>query len=143
MLNNHLATKAEYKLILAIWEKSALATHDFLSPNDLAFYKEQIPNFLDHVELHIWSLDEQLIGFSGTRDHELDMLFLEPEKIGSGYGHQILTWLIENKQINKIDVNEQNLPAKEFYLKHGFKIVSRSQRDGFDKPYPILHLEKS
>ncbi|WP_338064554.1 GNAT family N-acetyltransferase [Vagococcus coleopterorum] len=143
MLKNQLATPQDYHLILSIWEKSALATHDFLSPNDLDFYKEQIPKFLDHVELRVWSIDgQQPIGFSGTSDNELDMLFLDPEKIGGGYGHQILTWLIEHKQINKIDVNEQNHRAKDFYLKHGFKIVSRSERDGFDKPYPILHLEK-
>lgn len=142
MLNNQLATPQDYNLILAIWEKSALATHDFLSPNDLEFYKEQIPNFLDHVELRIWYIDKQPIGFTGTSERELDMLFLDPDKIGNGYGHQILTWLIETKRIHKIDVNEQNSRAKDFYLKHGFKVVSRSERDGFDKPYPILHLER-
>ncbi|WP_367618494.1 GNAT family N-acetyltransferase [Vagococcus proximus] len=142
MLNNYLATHSDHDLILDIWEKSAKATHAFLSPDDLDFYKEQIPNFLDHVELRIWSIDKSPIGFSGTSGQELDMLFLDPEKIGGGYGHQILTWLIETQNITKIDVNEQNSRAKDFYLKHGFKVVSRSERDGFDKPYPILHLER-
>lgn len=142
MLNNKLATTEDYHMILTIWEKSVLATHDFLSTTDLHFYKEQIPHFLDQVELRIWSIDEQPIGFTGTGHHELDMFFLAPEKIGNGYGHLILTWLIDHKHITKIDVNEQNHHAKDFYLNHGFKVVSRSERDGFDKPYPILHLEK-
>lgn len=142
MLTNHIATKAEYELVMAIWESSVLATHDFLSPDDLVFFKEQIPNYLDHTELLIWSIDEQPIAFSGTNGNELDMLFLDANNIGAGYGHQILSWLIQNKQVDKIDVNEQNDRAKNFYLKHGFKVVSRSEKDGFDKPYPILHLEK-
>lgn len=142
MLKNQLASKADYPLVLTLWEKSVLATHDFLSQNDLAFYKRQLPNYLDHVDLRIWTSDDQLIGFSGTSDKELEMLFLDPEKTGAGFGQQILTWLIEHKQINKVDVNEQNKRAKDFYLKHGFKIMARSDRDGFDKPYPILHLEK-
>lgn len=142
MLTNQLATTSDYALVLDIWEQSVLATHDFLQPEDVTFYKTQIPRFLAQTVLRIWSLDNQPIGFSGTNAQELEMLFLDPHYIGGGYGHQILDWLINNQRINKIDVNEQNQRAKAFYLKHGFTVASRSQRDGFDKPYPILHLTR-
>ena len=140
MLNQHIAMRTEYPLILALWEQSVSATHAFLSPADFAFYKDLLPTFLDHVELRLWSIGGQPMGFSGTNGDELVMLFLDPTKIGAGYGHQILTWLITNQQITKVDVNEQNQRAQAFYLKHGFQIIGRSQRDDFDKPYPILHL---
>lgn len=129
-------------MILKIWEMSVEATHHFLSSEDQAFYKEQIPKFLDVVELSLWYDDDQAIGFSGGNSYELDMLFLDPTFIGKGYGHSILTWLIENKNISFVDVNKQNETAKNFYLKHGFEVASESQTDGFGKPYPILHLKR-
>ncbi|CAH0418001.1 GNAT family N-acetyltransferase [Periweissella ghanensis] len=140
MLQQHRVIPTEYPLILAIWEQSVAATHTFLHPADFAFYQALLPNFLAQVDLRLWLVDNQPIGFSGTSGDELAMLFLDPTKIGAGYGHQILTWLITNQHITKVDVNEQNDRAHAFYLNHGFQIVGRSQRDDFDKPYPILHL---
>ncbi|MBC2124310.1 GNAT family N-acetyltransferase [Listeria innocua] len=141
ILINKRAEKQDYQKILAIWEKSVIVTHDFLTAEDRQFYKEQIPLFLDNVELFLWFDGEQVVGFSGTSERELDMLFLDPVATGNGYGSQILGWLIENKQINLVDVNEQNENATRFYLKHGFVVSSRSDLDGFGKPYPILHLQ--
>lgn len=142
MLNNQLATRLYDTLILDIWECSVIATHLFLQSEDIAFYKEKIPDFFDLVELRIWFHNNQPIGFSGTTDQTLEMLFLDPKHIGNGFGHEILIWLITQKNITKVDVNEQNEAAKAFYLNHGFKVMTKSAQDGFDKPYPILHLEK-
>lgn len=94
------------------------------------------------MELLLWFSGEEIVGFSGTSEQELDMLFIDPAFTGQGLGSQILTWLMEEKQINQVDVNEQNENAKRFYLKHGFVISSRSEADGFGKAYPILHLER-
>lgn len=142
MLNNQLATRLDDTLILDIWERSVIATHLFLQSEDIAFYKEKIPDFFDLVELRIWFHNNQPIGFSGTTDQTLEILFLDPKHIGNGFGHEILIWLIAQKNITKVDVNEQNEAAKAFYLNHGFKVMTKSAQDGFDKPYPILHLEK-
>ncbi|MBC6147555.1 GNAT family N-acetyltransferase [Listeria innocua] len=141
ILINKRAEKQDYQTLLAIWEKSVIATHDFLAAEDRQFYKEQIPLFLDNVELFLWFAGEEIVGFSGTSERELDMLFLNPIATGNGYGSQILIWLIENKRINLVDVNEQNENATRFYLKHGFVVSSRSDLDGFGNPYPILHLQ--
>ncbi|EAD5868441.1 GNAT family N-acetyltransferase [Listeria innocua] len=141
ILINKRAEKQDYQTILAIWEKSVIATHDFLTAEDRQFYKEQIPLFLDNVELFLWFAGEEVVSFSGTSERELDMLFLDPVATGNGYGSQILGWLIENKRINLVDVNEQNENVKRFYLKRGFMVSSRSDLDGFGKPYPILHLQ--
>ncbi|HAB0008712.1 TPA_asm: GNAT family N-acetyltransferase [Listeria monocytogenes] len=141
ILINKRAENQDYQMILAIWEKSVIATHAFLAAEDRQFYKEQIPLFLDNVELFLWFSGEEVVGFSGTSERELDMLFLNPIATGNGYGSQILSWLIENKRINLVDVNEQNENATRFYLKHGFVVSSRSDLDGFGKPYPILHLQ--
>lgn len=143
MLTNRRATTEDYEKVLEIWERSVRKTHYFLEESDLMFYRSQIPNYLSQVELLLWSDQEQVIGFSGHSEKDLDMLFLDPNYIGKRYGHLILTWLINHKQITKIDVNEQNEKAKDFYLSHGFSVISRSETDGFGKAYPILHLERT
>lgn len=136
------AKPTDYSKILTIWEKSVQATHDFLSQTDHEFFKEAIPKFFTDLEILLWFDEDNLIGFTATTSQELEMFFLDPVFIGKGYGSQILKWLIEYKEINRIDVNKQNKQATKFYQKHGFKIDSESQRDGYGKPYPILHLIK-
>lgn len=142
MLTKIKATQNDYQTVLSIWEKSAQKTHDFLSKEDFEFYKNIIPQHLDSVELNLWLDDEVVVGFSGVSGQELVMLFLDPNFIGHGYGSKILTWLIENENINQIDVNSENTNAKNFYIKHGFRVSSEDPVDGFGKPYAITHLIK-
>ncbi|WP_206212038.1 GNAT family N-acetyltransferase [Weissella coleopterorum] len=142
MLEKRIAKKVDYPDVVGVWDRSVRATHHFLSQEDKEFYQNLIPNFFDAVELMLWYENDNLIGFSGVDGYELVMLFLDPKFIGNHYGTNIITWLKSNKGINKIDVNEQNEKALQFYLKQGFEIDSRSQADGFDKPYPILHLKR-
>ncbi len=117
-------------------------THNFLAERDIEFYKKIVPESLGAVDLLVWSDGTHMVGFSGTQGTELVMLFLDPDFIGRGYGHAILTWLIQHAGINRIDVNAQNDHAKRFYLKHGFTVATTDQLDGFGKPYPIDHLVK-
>lgn len=140
MLTKRKANKGDYRSIIEIWERSVKNTHDFLSEEDFNFYKKIIPENLDSVDLTLWSENDELVGFSGLDHRELVMLFLDPNFIGKRYGSRILTWLVDNEGINRIDVNTQNEQAKKFYLNHGFEIESEDAVDGFGKPYPITHL---
>lgn len=142
MLSRSKATKDEYVLILEIWEKSVRHTHDFLAEEDIQFYKNVIPEYLENVDLVLWKDEQRIIGFSGTSEEELVMLFLDPIFIGKQYGSEILMELIASESIKRIDVNTQNEHAKRFYLNHGFEIDSEDAVDGFGKPYPITHLVK-
>lgn len=47
------------------------------------------------------------------------------------------------KDIQLIDVNEQNQSAKAFYQVMGFEEYARSEVDDAGRPYPILHLQRS
>lgn len=136
-------TPADYAALLALWERSVVATHDFLEEADRLFYQEQIPQYFEQVSLLLWYDHEGLIGFSGTLGQELEMLFLEPAAIGHGYGREILQWLVNHADIQRVTVNRQNKRAKDFYLAQGFQIIGESLTDGWGKPYPLLHLQKN
>ena len=112
-------TPADYAALLALWERSVVATHDFLEEADRLFYQEQIPQYFEQVSLLLWYDHEGLIGFSGTLAQELEMLFLEPA-IGHGYGRNFAV-ASEPRRYQRVAVNRQNKRAKDFIWPKGFK----------------------
>jgi len=140
-MQNRKATTNDYDIILNLWEKSVIATHDFLSFDDKQEIQREIPLYLPHLDVRLWYFESSLIGFSGLNQNHLEMLFLDPNEIGKGYGKQIIQLLINNFGIKTVDVNKDNKNAKMFYLKNGFSIVSETPTDNSGRPYPILHLK--
>jgi len=119
------------------------ATHHFLKEEDIEYFRPLILNtYLNAVELRcVRNKEDQIIGFSGTADGSLEMLFIHPEIRGKGIGGILLQNAIEEHQVKKVDVNEDNHQALGFYEHYGFKVIGRSPLDGSGKPYPILHME--
>jgi putative acetyltransferase len=126
-----------------VWEASVRATHSFLKEEDILLYKKQIVEiYLDAVTLFaVRDETNKILGFMGTSDDKIEMLFICPEMRGKGIGKALMDHAIKELQLRKVDVNEQNEPATGFYCKMGFEIKGRSKTDAAGKPYPILHLE--
>ena len=132
----------EYKELISVWESSVKATHHFLKMEDFNFYKELIPGFFDSVTLHCVKNEKaQIVGFIGTNEDHLEMLFVTANEIGKGIGKRLLLFAIEKLNVIKVDVNKDNIQAVNFYNRFGFTVKSVSDFDGFGKPYPILHME--
>ena len=68
------------------------------------------------------------------------MLFIDNNYRGIGIGKKLITYAIDNLQVTKVDVNEQNNQAVGFYKHIGFNTYKRSDLDGEGKEYPILHM---
>ena len=136
-------SKTEFPEVVVVWEASVRATHHFLKEEDILYFKPLILNeYLNAVQLGcIRNTDKKIIGFMGVADRQLEMLFIHPEYRGMGIGKSLLTYSIHELNVNKVDVNEQNEQAVEFYMHCGFEIISRSELDASGKPYPILHME--
>jgi putative acetyltransferase len=136
--------KTDYPALLALWESSVRATHHFLQEADIDFFKKTIQeqHIFDHVSLTIVKdASNTILGFMGVSEDTLEMVFLDPNAIGKGIGKLLLKHAIDNLKITKVDVNEQNQAALEFYKRNGFRVISRSELDGTGKPYPILHMQ--
>ncbi len=128
--------------LLDVWEKSVLATHDFLSPTDFHEIKD-IVGTIDFNAFDVYCLLDRnnVIGFLGTANQKVEMLFLSPEQIGIGLGKKLLNFAIHDLNANKVDVNEQNTKAFGFYSKFGFKTYERTDKDEQGKNYPLLRME--
>ena len=135
-------TSADYAQIMVVWEASVRATHHFLSE---AWIEEHRPlileQYLDMVALHgIRDEAGKAVAFLGHLDGNIEMLFIHPDHFKKGHGRALIQYAVEEKGANKVDVNEQNPGAHEFYLKMGFEVVKRSELDGQGNPFPILHM---
>ena len=130
-----------YPEIQLVWEYSVKATHHFLPEDYFQEIRSLFQTFLPAVDLYI-DLDEnvKITGFLGVADGKIEMLFLHPKNIGAGIGRTFTRYAIDQLQVTKVDVNEQNEKAVEFYQRMGFGIVKRNETDGLGRPFPILEM---
>ncbi|WP_087022747.1 GNAT family N-acetyltransferase [Thaumasiovibrio subtropicus] len=128
--------------MLNVWENSVRATHDFITEEDIAFFKPIIiEQAFPAVDLRcIKHANGAILGFIGTHDTKVEMLFVSNEARGQGVGKILLTYAIEQLGVRNVDVNEQNPLAVGFYEHMGFRVASRSPVDDMGKPFPILHM---
>ncbi|WP_108821283.1 GNAT family N-acetyltransferase [Dysgonomonas sp. Marseille-P4361] len=138
------ADKSDYPTLIKIWESAVRATHDFLSDEDFEFYKAHIPIYFKHVSLYKYVADNgEIKGFLGIEDDSIEMLFVDNKCRRSGIGKELLDYAVHKLNARKVDVNEHNTQALNFYYHFGFKEFDRSEYDGEGKAYPILHLIKN
>lgn len=136
-------TQESFVEIVELWEASVRCTHHFLAEKDIQFFRPLILNeFLKMVELFATKNEAGTItGFIGIAGGKLEMLFVHPQAAGKGIGKQLLQFAIKEKQVSKVDVNEQNPQAVGFYQHMGFRITGRTDVDGMGNPFPLLLME--
>ncbi len=137
-------TTAELDALTDLWEASVRATHDFLAPEDIRFYRRIVrEEALGAVTLHVLrDGNGSFAAFAGTAGDQLEMLFVAPPQFGQGLGRKLVEHVATHCGVRRVDVNEQNLGAAAFYARLGFRTVARDACDPAGKPYPILHLER-
>lgn len=134
-------TNALLEQLTALWKRSVLATHHFLTESDLSELAAYVPEALAHVpQLAVLWENAAPIGFLGMDDRRLKMLFLSPDAMGRGLGGAFLRWGIGRFNIQTVCVNEQNPAALGFYEHLGFRPYKRTPLDEQGRPYPLLYL---
>lgn len=130
--------------ILAVWERSVAATHDFLDPTDFIAIKS-IVHTIDFKALQVYCLmlNDSVLGFIGVADRKIEMLFLDPQYFGLGLGRKLMDFALTELGADKVDVNEQNSNSVKFYSKMGFETYERTEKDDQGKSYPLLRMKLS
>jgi putative acetyltransferase len=133
----------DFPRVVDVWEASVRATHHFVSEADILFFRPLVHDVLPQMPQLACVRDDigQVAGFIGVANGKVEMLFLHPAVRGQGAGRRLLTYAIRSFGATTLDVNEQNEQALGFYLRMGFEVIGRSERDGTGKPYPLLHLQ--
>ncbi|MEW5930060.1 MAG: GNAT family N-acetyltransferase [Gemmatimonadota bacterium] len=133
----------DHPRVVEVWEASVRATHHFLAPADVDFFRPLIPDVLAQVAELVCVRDAAggVVGFLGVEDGKVEMLFVHPDVRGRGIGGRLLRHAVDVLGATRLDVNEQNEQAVGFYLKMGFFVESRSELDGMGKPFPLLRMK--
>ncbi|WP_254412139.1 GNAT family N-acetyltransferase [Dyadobacter diqingensis] len=136
-------SREDYFQITELWEASVRASHDFLGEADIQFFKPLILHeYLDAVDLYcVRDEQDKITGFIGLAEDKVEMLFVHPYSFGKGIGKFLLQFAISEKGVTRVDVNEQNPKAVDFYRHMGFDVTDRSETDGLGKPFPILAMK--
>ena len=134
--------KSDYTILAGIWERAVRATHYFLTENDIESIRQAlIPDYFPNVDIYGLSVGGSIVGFIGLSGNKIEMLFIDADKMGFGYGSALMAFAM-NRGATLVDVNEQNPAALEFYKSKGFKIIGRDETDEAGRPFPILHLSR-
>ena len=130
----------DYETLAGIWERSVMATHDFLKNDDFTEIKAAlIPDYFPNVELYAVADNGVFAGFIGLSPDSIEMLFIDNDYRGQGYGSSLIEFA-KRSGATKVDVNEQNPSALNFYKAKGFRIIGRDETDEAGRPYTIFHL---
>ena len=139
----HTPRLSDFDALTQVWEASVRATHDFLPDRYIELLRQLVRDqYLDAVMLICCKdpISKRIIGFAGVAAAKVEMLFIHPDYRGLGVGKCLLMFAISELNARLLDVNEQNAQAIGFYLKQGFEVIGRCEKDGMGQPYPLLHL---
>lgn len=143
-MNIHIAPVSpdEYPRLLSIWEAAVRATHHFLTEENIEEFRPIVmEQAFPAVKLSCARTDSgEIIGFVGTADRKVEMIFIDPAHHGGGIGRALMEHAIAEDGAVEVDVNEQNPGALAFYQRLGFEVIARSPLDSLGKPFPLLHL---
>lgn len=133
---------ADGERVLQIWRDAVLATHTFLSHEDLAAIDVEVQEFLPSAPL-LLAVDESdhPLGFMLLNGSHMEALFIDPAHHGKGIGRALVNHALTLSPLLTTDVNEQNAQASAFYSHLGFITTGRSEKDGQGRAYPLLHLK--
>ena len=92
--------------------------------------------------------DNQITGFLiyFLLKPEADIIFIASYPNNKGYGRKLLLYLFDdakNNNVNsiKLDLHENNINAKRFYIKNGFKEIA-VRKKYYDNKFNALIMEK-
>lgn len=136
--------ETEREELLNLWLRSVRATHDFITEADIASMTPLVRD-VALARLQLWTLadeNDKPIGVMGMDDNSVEMLFIDPSHFRRGGGRLLLDHAQSMHEVLRLDVNEQNPQARQFYEAQGFTVVGRSETDNQGRPFPLLHMER-
>lgn len=138
------ATLEDGPELVRVWRSAVEATHDFLAAADLAEIEAHlVPDYFPHVTLTVAEAGGRPVGFAGTAERKLEMLFVHDDFRGMGIGSRLMARVVRDDDVAFVDVNEANPQAVGFYLAKGFEVFERTEVDDQGKPYPLLRMRLS
>jgi putative acetyltransferase len=122
-------------------EMSVRHTHNFLTEEHIQFYNHWYGSIIYPLLNFCYPMPTEDGRLHGIERRTERNVIRTPRRTGKGYGKRLMEYARDKKHMDKVDVNEQNEKALQFYLHLGFQVIGRDETDSMGKPFPILHLQ--
>ena len=113
--------------------------------DDYYFNELQVPTIMKQYESiidNMWVYDDGAIkGIIQIENQEIKKLFVEPALQGNCIVSNLLTYAIENHNVNTLWALEKNTRAIRFYERHGFRITADKKLEENTTEY-LIRLER-
>lgn len=94
----------------------------------------------DHNNFHnsikyVAYLENNIVGFVGTRKSEITWLYVEPQLFGRGIGRALLNKaMMDISDRAYLSILDGNIAAKQLYISEGFTVIEsvQSKENGYD-----------
>ena len=117
--------KNDLQDVLDIWLKGNIQSHPFIPESywrsNLQFMTEVLPK----SEVYVYEKNHEVVAFVGLQDDYIAGLFVRGDNRSEGIGHEMIAFLGQKHQVLTLCVYEKNDRALKFYLKNGFRKISK------------------
>jgi putative acetyltransferase len=121
--------------VVNVWELATAVAHDFLSEE---FQQQERYNistvYLPQAETWVWDEKGKVVGFIALLGNEIGGLFVNPAFQRSGIGKNLVSKALALKGDVEVEVFENNLLGRNFYLGMGFEPLCKKfhEKAGFE-----------
>lgn len=143
MENIEVVNDIDNNIINSILFISSKSEYINLSENNLKQYIED-----EYHNVIIIKDDDEIKGFLiyFLLTPEIDIIFISVYPNSKGYGKKLLLYLFDDAKTNninsiKLDLHENNIIAKNFYIKNGFKKIA-VRKKYYNNKFDAIIMEK-
>ncbi|WP_294468612.1 GNAT family N-acetyltransferase [uncultured Anaerofustis sp.] len=115
--------------VMKIWLNENLNAHSFIDENYFINNHDIVKEMIPKAEVYIYKKDEKVIGFIGLDKGYIAGLFIDDNHKRLGIGSKLIDFAKCNYAQLSLYVFKENHNALNFYLKHGFKIISKEMNE--------------
>ncbi|MCR2033665.1 GNAT family N-acetyltransferase [Anaerofustis stercorihominis] len=115
--------------VMKIWLNENLNAHSFIDENYFINNHDIVKEMIPKAEVYIYKKDEKVIGFIGLDKGYIAGLFIDDNHKRLGIGSKLIDFAKSKYAQLSLFVFKENHNALNFYLKHGFKIISKEMNE--------------
>lgn len=138
------AREADLDALTELWAASARSSHAFMSDADFDDHHAVMRDYIlpsTNILIAVGAAGEDL-GFVGSHDDHVDLLYIATFAQGQGVGRFLLSCVNGGEGPRSVQVYADNETGMGFYRSQGFREVRRYAKDAAGHDYPIAHLER-
>lgn len=125
------ATPSDIPELLDIWLMASIKAHSFVDEQVWHSQFEAMRDiYLPNSETYVYEENAKLIAFYSLNGDQLAAIFVAITSQGKGFGKQLITHALKQRNNLSLSVYQENQASVQFYLGQGFSIKSE-QKDEF------------